>query len=85
MFNPLPGIIHQDNHQQMIVQMGVLPFTMRAAMTMCVAFEESIGCKGLTMQRIQQRMEKMAGPYPGHVPGQNFHMQPPAKAGSRYY
>ncbi len=28
---------------------GVLPFTMRAAMTMCVAFEESIGCN---LQRI---------------------------------
>jgi hypothetical protein len=78
-FNPLPGIIHQDSHQQMIfdalhgMDKGVLPFTMRASMTMCVAFEESIGCKGLTIRRIQQRMANMAGPYPGHVPGQLFH------------
>ncbi len=57
-FNPLPGIIHQDSHQQMFfdalhgMDKGVLPFTMRASMTMCVSFEESIGCKGVTERRI---------------------------------
>ena len=52
---------------------GVLPFTMRASMTMCVAFEESIGHQGLTERRIGQRMSNMAGPLPGHVPGQIWH------------
>jgi hypothetical protein len=39
-FNPLPGIIHQDSHQQMIIDAlhgmdkGALPFTMRASITM---------------------------------------------------
>ncbi len=47
--NPLPGIINQDSHQQMFfdaldgMDKGVLPFTMRASMTMYVDFEESIG------------------------------------------
>jgi hypothetical protein len=56
-FNPLSGIIHQDSHQQMFfdalhgMDKGVLPFTMRASMTMCVSFEESIGCKRVTEQR----------------------------------
>jgi hypothetical protein len=53
----LTGIIHQDSHQQMIFDVlhamykGVPPFTMRASMTMCIAFEESVGCKRVTMQR----------------------------------
>jgi hypothetical protein len=48
-FNPLPGIIHQDSHQQMFfdalhgMDKGVLPFIMRSSMTMCVSFDESIG------------------------------------------
>ena len=79
LFNPLPGLIHQDSHQAMIfdalhgMDKGVLPFTMRASMTMCVAFEESIGHQGLTERRIGQRMSNMAGPLPGHVPGQIWH------------
>jgi hypothetical protein len=68
-FYPLPLIINQDSHQQMFfdelhcMDKGVLPFTMRASMTMCVSFlvEESIGCQGLTEHRIEQRMQKMAG------------------------
>ena len=78
-FNPLPGIINQDSHQAMFfyalhgMDKGVLPFTMRASMTMCVHFEESIGCQGTTEKRIGQRMGKMAGPQSGHVQGQIFH------------
>jgi hypothetical protein len=66
-FNPLPGIIHQDSHHQMFfdalygMDKGVLPFTMCASMTMCVSFEESICCKGVTERRIKQRMQTMAG------------------------
>jgi hypothetical protein len=56
-FNALPGIIHQDSHHQMIFDvlhgMGVLPFIMRASMIKCIAFEESIRCKRVTMRRIQ--------------------------------
>ena len=53
-FNPLPSIINQDSHQQMFfdalhgLDKGVLPFTMRASMTMCARFEETIGCQGVT-------------------------------------
>ena len=47
LFNPLPGLIHQDSHQAKMDK-GVLPFTMRESMTMCIAFEESIGHQGLT-------------------------------------
>ena len=78
-FNPLPSIINQDSHQQMFfdalhgMDKGVLPFTMRASMTMGVSFEKSIGCEGLTERRIQQRMQQIAGVVYGHVPGQLFH------------
>ena len=78
-FNPLPGIIHQDSHQQMFfdalhgLDKGVIPFTLRASMTMCIAFEEAIGRKGVTERRIEQRMHRMAGTWSGPVPGQLFH------------
>ena len=58
---------------------GVLPFTMRASMTMCVSFEESIGCKGVTERRIKQRMQAMAGALYGPVPGQLFHEKIPSR------
>ena len=63
LLNPLPGITHQDSHQQIFFDVllgmdkGVLPFTMRAAMTMFVSFEESIGCKGVEWPR-QTRIKK---------------------------
>jgi hypothetical protein len=56
-----------------LVDKGVLPFTMRASMTMYVDFEESIGCRGVTVRRIEKRMQNMAGTLIGHVPGQLFH------------
>ena len=43
-FNPLPGIINQDSHQQMFfdalhgLDKGVIPFTMRASITMRISF-----------------------------------------------
>jgi len=52
---------------------GVIPFTLRASMTMCIAFEEAIGRKGVTERRIEQRMHRMAGTWSGPVPGQLFH------------
>jgi hypothetical protein len=52
---------------------GVLPLTLRASMTMCIAFEEAIGHKGVTERRIEQRMHRMAGTWSGPVPGQLFH------------
>jgi len=78
-FNPLPGIINQDSHQQMFfyalhgLDKGVLPFTMRASMMHCISFEESIGCKGLTKSRIEKRMHNMASAMNGSIPGQLFH------------
>jgi hypothetical protein len=55
------------------VDKGVLPFTMCASMTMYVDFEESFGCRGVTVRRIEKRMQNMAGTLIGHVPGQLFH------------
>ncbi len=43
-FNPLPGIINQDSHQQMFfdalhgLDKGLIPFTMRASITFCVSY-----------------------------------------------
>ena len=78
-FNPLLGIINQDSHQQMFFDVlhgldnGVIPFTMRASITMCISFEASIGCKGLTSSRIEKRMHNMASVVNGFIPGQRFH------------
>jgi hypothetical protein len=75
MFNALHGIIHQGSQQQVIfvvlhgMKKGVLPFTVCASMTMCITVEESIGCKGVTMRWIEQRMQNLAGPDYGHAPG----------------
>jgi len=52
---------------------GVIPFTMRASITMCISFEASIGCKGLTSSRIEKRMHNMASVVNGFIPGQRFH------------
>ncbi len=38
-----------------------------AMMTMCIRFEESIGCKGLTEKRVDKRMGKMDGRLYGFV------------------
>ena len=65
-FNPLPGIINQDSHQQMFfyalhgLDKDVIPFTMRASITMCITFEASIGCKGLISSRVHKSMHNMA-------------------------
>jgi hypothetical protein len=32
---------------------GVIPFTMRASLTICITFEKSISCKGLTEEDAQ--------------------------------
>ena len=79
MFNPLPGIINQDSHQQMFfyalhgLDKGVVPFTMRASITKCISFEGEIGCKGLTSSRIEKRMHNMASAMDGFIPGQRLH------------
>ena len=78
-YNPLPGIINQDSHQQMFfdalhgLDKGVIPFTIRASMTMCISFENEINCKGLTSSRLEKRMHNMASAFDGFTPGTRFH------------
>ena len=78
-YNPLPGIINQDSHQQMFfdalhgLDKGVIPFTIRASMTMCISFENEINCKGLTSSRLEKRMHNMASAFDGFIPGTRFH------------
>ncbi len=37
---------------------GVIPSTVRPAITMCISFEESIGCKVLTEKGVEKTMGK---------------------------
>jgi hypothetical protein len=52
---------------------GVIPFTIRASMTMCISFENEINCKGLTSSRLEKRMHNMASAFDGFIPGTRFH------------
>jgi hypothetical protein len=52
---------------------GVIPFTMRASVTKCISFEIEIGCKGLTISRIEKRMHNMASAMDGFIPEQRLH------------
>ena len=68
-FNTLSGTINEDSHQQMVfdalhsLDKGVVPFTMRASVTICISFEIEIGCKGLTSSRLEKRMHNMASAF----------------------
>ena len=76
LYNPLSEIINSDSHQQMLfdflhgVDKGMIPFTMRAAMTMCIAFELEIRKPGVTLARIQRRLSNIMAVHEGIVPGQ---------------
>jgi len=78
LYNPLSEIINSDSHQQMLfdflhgVDKGMIPFTMRASMTMCIAFELEIKKPGITLARVEKRLSNIVAVHGGSVPGQNI-------------
>jgi hypothetical protein len=77
-YNPLPEIMNSDSHQQMLfdslyeVDKGMIPFTMRASTTMCIAFELEIKKPGIALARVEKRLSNIVAVHKGSVPGQNI-------------
>ena len=68
-----PFVLHNLFQEEVADWNRKHPLCNRSCNTMCISFENEIGCKGLTSSRIEKRMHNMASAMDGFIPGQRFH------------